>query len=290
MLEPPILVTNKRLRLDQWLAAKYPAFSRSFLGRLCHEGYVTIGGSAKKAGYRLQKGDQPKVNVNFEQCQLAPVIDLPIIYKDDNVIVINKPEGIISHATGRYPAEESVASFIRQLTNQPGERAGLVHRLDRDTSGVMICAANTASLVYLQEQFAKRRVQKTYLALVKGRPRLTEATINRPIERSRRQPQSFTVRASGRPAITYYRIIQSYSEATLLLLKPLTGRTHQLRVHLSSLDHPIIGDRLYRGTVAERLMLHASELKLDLPGGHTRTFIAPLSASFQKVLASYEKS
>src|SRR5690606_23510478 len=206
--------------------------------------------------------------------------DLPVIYEDDDVLVVNKPSGVISHARGKYFDEPSVASFVRQKTGQKGERSGIVHRLDRATSGVMICAKNQETLSFLQKQFSLRKVKKTYMAIIEGGLPTDEGVIDMPIGRNPKIPASFHVTPNGKPALTRYNIVSKNEKFSLVELRPETGRTHQLRVHLKHLNHPIVGDALYKGRESSRLLLHAASLEITLPNGERTIFTAPLPDEF----------
>lgn len=271
-------------RLDVYLAALYPDISRSFLQKLCNSEQVFVNGQPEKAGFKLKPTDKIKVMYDMTSIDKIADIDLPILYEDDNVIVIDKPAGVISHSRGKYWNEPSVASFVRQKTGQPGDRAGIVHRLDRATSGVMVCARNASALTFLQKQFSQRKVKKTYQAIVEGRPAHQEAVIDMPIERNPRAPATFRAGSSGKPAQTSYKVISATDGRSLLELTPLTGRTHQLRVHLKQIGHPIVGDTLYGGKPAERLLLHAHSLSITLPDMTRRTFKAPTPAIFKEAM------
>lgn len=262
-------------RLDHYLAERYPEISRAFLQKLCSNDQVLVNGKAEKSGYKLKKSDKVKVLYDLKSVGKIEPIELPIIYQDDDVIVIDKPAGVISHARGKFWNEPSVASFIRQLTGQDGERAGIVHRLDRATSGVMICAKNQKAMAFLQKQFAARKVRKTYQALITGHIEPAEAIIDKPIERNPKQPSKFRVGANGKPAQTQYKVLKETDKYQLLQLEPKTGRTHQLRVHLAAQGHPIVGDQLYGGEPSPRLMLHAQKLELKLPSGKLTVFESP---------------
>lgn len=275
-----------RVRLDHWLAEQYPDVSRSFLQKLCANGEVLVNGVPEKAGYKLRSDDTVKLNYDMSLVAQIPDIDLPVIYQDSDILVINKPAGVISHARGRYWNEPSVASYVRQVTGQDGDRAGIVHRLDRATSGVLICAKNQATLSWLQKQFSQRKVKKTYIAIIAGNLTSPEAVIDMPIERNPKKPATFRVGPNGKPAQTTYKTIRSTDTYSLLELTPFTGRTHQLRVHLKQLGHPIVGDELYDGMPATRLMLHAAKLELTLPGRQRATFEAPLPVEFNDLLGN----
>lgn len=283
-------------RLDVFVAAHFPRLSRAFVRKLCDEGRVAVNGQAGKPGQKLKVGD--RVTTGFAEAELdsLPQIDLPVIYEDDDCIVINKPAGVLTHALGIHGTEPSVASFLR--TKLPplkkvapltegrfvnSDRAGIVHRLDRATSGVIIGAKNQQTLSLLQKQFAQRKVKKTYVALVQGQPKEAEAVIDMPIERNPKAPSTFRVGPNGKPAKTRYTVIQAGNTYSLLELRPETGRTHQLRVHLAKIGHPIVGDPLYGdGKYGDRLFLHALSLEITLPGGQRRTFTAPLPKKFKE--------
>lgn len=274
-------------RLDKALAIAYPQYSRAYLARLIDGDAILVNGKPNKAGWKLRAGDRITVTVDLSQEQVIEDIDLPIMYEDDDVLVINKPSGVISHSRGKFWYEPSVASFVRQHMNEtadPTDRSGIVHRLDRATSGVMICAKNEAVLSFLQKQFSARTVQKTYLAIISGNILPEKAIIDMPIERNPKKPSSFRVGSNGKPSQTAYETVRTTEHYSLLELKPRTGRTHQLRVHLAYLKRPIVGDELYEGAPAERLMLHAASLTLQVPSGETQTFEAPLPDVFARVL------
>lgn len=167
-----------------------------------------------------------------------------------------------------------------------GNRAGIVHRLDRATSGVMIVAKTPAALSWLQKQFSQRKAKKTYLAIVAGTMREQEAVIDMPIERNPKAPATFRVGANGKHALTHYRVLQTGNSYSLLELKPETGRTHQLRVHLQQLGHPIVGDTLYGGKTAERLFLHAHQLEITLPNRERKTFASPMPDIFKRTMGT----
>ena len=165
-----------------------------------------------------------------------------------------------------------------------GERAGIVHRLDRGTSGVMIAAKTTEASSWLQKQFAQRRVKKVYVAVVHGSLEPEHAIIEMPIERNPKKPQTFRVGSNGKPAITEYTVVSSTDKLSLLELKPTTGRTHQLRVHLSEVGHPIVGDTFYGGLEGKRLYLHAKSLEITLPNRQRKVFVAPEPVEFDELL------
>lgn len=297
---------NVSKRADVFIAEKFPEFTRSSLSGLFDKNLVLVNGKPAKASYKLRMNDELSVDTDLLTARPAD-IELPVIYEDDDVIVINKPAGILTHSKGALNTEATVASFIKPLLtdkNLIGNRAGIVHRLDRATSGVIIAAKNEKTLKWLQKQFSSRKVKKTYLAIVEGVPDPDQAIIDAPIERNPKKPQTFRVGGSGRQAVTNYKLLKilnafdsakphsaltmserskdrgvklvnkSSSLYSLLELAPQTGRTHQLRVHLKYIGRPIVGDHIY-GRDGENMYLYAKSLEITLPGGHRKKFEAP---------------
>lgn len=270
-------------RLDVFAVSQLPRLSRAFVQKLCDDGRITVNNLPSKSGYKLRAGDEVKFNFDEGDFGIAEAIDLPIMYEDDNCVVINKPAGVLTHALGKHGNEASVASFLRsKVVGLDGDRAGIVHRLDRATSGVIIGAKNQAALSALQKQFAQRKVKKSYVAVVQGTPDPAEAMIDMAIERNPKAPATFRVGPNGKPSKTYYKVLKAGAKYSLVELKPETGRTHQLRVHLQKIGHPIVGDPLYGdGAYGDRLFLHALSLEITLPGGNRQTFTAPLPPDFE---------
>lgn len=270
------------MRLDHFLAGKLPSTSRAYIQKLRADGKIKVNGQAEKAGYKLKEADVVSTEYNPAE-NIIPAIDLPVLYEDDDCIVIDKPAGVLTHALGVHGAEPSVASFIRsKVKGLEGERSGIVHRLDRATSGVIIGAKNQPALSWLQKQFSQRKVKKTYVAVVAGAPKQREAAIDMPIQRNPRAPATFRVGSNGKPAVTVYRILEEGPGFSLLELKPQTGRTHQLRVHLQKIGCPIVGDPLYgTGQFGDRLFLHAESLEITLPSRERKTFHSPLPSEFR---------
>ncbi|HET6924278.1 MAG TPA: RluA family pseudouridine synthase [Candidatus Saccharimonadales bacterium] len=290
------LEISRAQRLDQKVVELLPELSRAYAAKLVEQGKVTVNGEVEtKAGYKLREGDAVEVDYRPEEAQAIPDIELPILYEDDDCVVINKPIGVLTHSKGAFNPEATVATWLRRrlakgewqgTTDAAGNaRAGIVHRLDRATSGVMICAKTPEALSWLQKQFSQRRTKKTYAAVVSGHLPEDHAVIDMPIERNPKKPQTFRVGVNGKPSVTEYQVVSSNSAASLLELRPQTGRTHQLRVHLSHLGHPIVGDTLYGGLAADRLYLHAERLELTLPSRERKVFEAPVPKVFTDYLA-----
>jgi 23S rRNA pseudouridine1911/1915/1917 synthase len=289
--ESHIFTAEQPERLDVFLAASLPDYSRSFLQKLIRDGSVKVNGTAQlKTGSTVQPN--ATVEVSTPVIGSVPEGDMEIIYEDDDVAVLNKPAGMLTHAKGVHSDEFTVGEFMRSRTTDGPEtnRPGIVHRLDRDTSGVIIAAKTPEAKRWLQKQFSTRKVKKTYIALVEGRPKERAALIRLPIERNPKKPQSFRVGGNGKAAETAYETLQSFTRATLLQLKPHTGRTHQLRVHMHYLHCPIVGDPLYGKPEPKlgRMFLHAAELELTLPSRERKVFTVPLPSALQKYLDSLQ--
>lgn len=276
----------KKTRLDQEVVSRYPEFSRSTIQKYIKSGYVTLNGVVATTA-------KQDVTENDEIALVPPVRtdtsekDLPIIYLDDNVIVVNKPAGVLTHSKGALNDEFTVADFFRRYTTNALDttRPGIVHRLDRDTSGVIIGARNDETATLLKKQFADRTTKKQYAAVIDGVPKLNEALIDLPIGRNQSAPSTFKVDVKGKPAITTYKVIKTNGEKSLIELKPKTGRTHQLRVHMQYLKTPISGDRVY-GSVKSmsRLGLHAKSLEITIPVSDRKVFEAPVPALFEEMV------
>jgi 23S rRNA pseudouridine1911/1915/1917 synthase len=270
-------------RLDALLASELPEHSRSYWQKAIKATYVNVNGGAVNADYRLHPGDKIEVNVPARELE---EIELPVIYEDDDVIVFDKPAGMLTHSKGTFNPEFTVAQYMRDHFYQDagGDRPGIVHRLDRDTSGVIICAKHETAGAFLQRQFSERKVTKTYLAVVEGTLKDSELVLDWPIGRNPKRPQTFRVHAGGKSAQTAVKVLTTSRRRTLVELRPATGRTHQLRVHMKKLEHPIAGDKLYGNDSGGRLMLHAYKLQLNLPSGSAREFESPVPSEFLEAL------
>lgn len=272
------------MRLDAYLAEYFPEHSRSAWQKYIAAGQVKVNGEVATSN-KLTLGEDDVVTVDTH-IQEQDVVDIPVLYEDDNVIVINKPAGVLTHAKGGIASEYTVADFFKDktaygtLTNRPG----IVHRLDRGTSGVLIGAKNEKTAKLLQKQFSDRKVKKEYQAIVKGTPDPAEARLELPIERNPAKPSTFRVGANGKTATTNYQTIKTVGNQSLVQLSPETGRTHQLRVHMAYIKHPIVGDKAYGGPTASRMFLHAQSLEITIPEGQRRAFHAPLPESFEEQL------
>lgn len=279
------------LRLDVALQQKYPQYTRSLLQKMIKNGHVLVDDEIVKT---VKTPVNSAVRIELDTAPLAMTsqedLSLEVIYEDDDCMVINKPVGVLVHSKGAYNPEPTVASWLKARDGfsfaDVNERSGIVHRLDRATSGVMICAKNKVMLGQLQKQFQLRKAKKTYIALVDGVVEPSHAMIDLPIERNPKKPQTFRAGSNGKSAQTEYKVKELVGSSCLLELKPITGRTHQLRVHLNHIKHPIVGDDLYSGRPANRMYLHAASLEVTISGGKRMTFEAPLPADFTSEAAA----
>jgi 23S rRNA pseudouridine1911/1915/1917 synthase len=264
------------MRLDAYVAQYWPEHSRSTWQKFIASGYVYVNGEVETSGKRLLDEDD---EVTIKLPDLTPQQeDLPVIYEDDHVVVFNKPAGVLTHSKGAVNEEFTVADYMRPLQKEADttNRPGIVHRLDRDTSGVIIAAKDSETKHLLQKQFQDRKAKKIYLAVVVGRPKLDEARLDLPIERHPKKPATHRVGANGKSAVTTYKVLVSDGKHSVVELKPETGRTHQLRVHLAYIGTPIVGDRLYgqEKSPIGRLCLHAKALEITIPTSQRRVFEA----------------
>lgn len=270
----------EKFRLDHLLVKAHPEYNRSSLQQFIKSGFVTVDGKvAKKANSKFPP--EAKIELTVPESEKVPPRP-PVIYEDDNVLVIDKPAGLLSMAKGEYCPEPTLENY-----------GLLVHRLDRDTSGVVILAKNPETQKMLRKQFQDHKTHKTYYAVVEGHPKLPEAMIDLPIARNLKRPTTFQVDQNGKPSQTYYRVIKQNHKYSLLELKPTTGRTHQLRVHLKYLNTPILGDPVYgNGDISKhdnqkhRLYLHAGALEITIPGengGERRIFESQLPIEFDEI-------
>jgi 23S rRNA pseudouridine1911/1915/1917 synthase len=284
-------VTDKDVgkRADIFTAEKLQKYTRSSLKALFASNKVKANGKIIGAGYKLRNGDD--LEIDHSQLKSSPKkIYMPIIYEDTDVIVINKPPGVLTHSKGALNLEPTVASFIKpKLTDKTlmTNRAGIVHRLDRPTSGVIITTKHAKALRHLQKQFSARNVKKSYLAIVEGEPIPNQAIIDAPIGRNPRKPQTFKVGSFGKPAETMYKVLKKLEldgkSASLVEFQPKTGRTHQIRVHAAYIGHPLVGDHVY-GHEAPNMYLHAQSLELTLPNSQRRVFTVEPPKDFQEVI------
>jgi len=262
-------------RLDKAVVVIVPDLSRAVVQRLVKGGQVSVNGRVSKPSYRVEVGDEVVVRVPAKRPpQVLPEqVELDVIYEDEHLLMINKPSGMVVHPAQGHESGtlvNAVLGYLPQILDVGGpERAGIVHRLDKDTSGLIIVAKSETVRNALQRQFKRRQVKKTYLALVEGHPEPRQGEIDAPIGRHKRQRKRMAIVRSGRDAYTAYRVIETFDNHSLVELQPETGRTHQIRVHLAWLGYPAVGDRVYgrrkQQLLKHRHFLHARKLELTHP-------------------------
>lgn len=288
-------------RLDRYLTAILSDLSRTTVQQLIANGSALVNGKQSKAGYLLREGDEIQLS------SIAPASDarsarptampLDIVYEDEDLLVVNKPAGMVVHPAPGHHDDTLVNALLAYEPSlaeaDASLRPGIVHRLDKDTSGLIIVAKNARAQAALVEQMQRHAIVKRYLALVEGNVALDQGSIDAPIGRDPRHRQQMAITAVGsREAITHFKVLERYARHTLLLLELETGRTHQIRLHLKAIGHPVVGDPVYgSGSVFKRAplhrqFLHASQLRFTHPfTGETIELEAPLPADLQAVLA-----
>src|SRR3954453_19358160 len=287
---------HARMRLDLFLVKSLPEFSRSRIQQLIRDGFVRVGGAITRPRQCLRTGDQIEVTEPPpEKIQTEPeAIPLTILYEDDDLIVINKASGMTVHPGAGQREHTLVSALLHHCSTLSGiggkERPGIVHRLDKETSGCLVAAKNDVAHRELSEQFAARTVEKIYLALVAGKLRKETGIIENKIGRHPVHRQRMSVNSpSGRTAKTQYRVFRSSEQASLVECKLHSGRTHQIRVHLHHLGNPVLGDKIYAPRLAKdfpRQMLHAGKLGFRHPRtGEGKHFEAPLPEDFKEAAA-----
>jgi 23S rRNA pseudouridine1911/1915/1917 synthase len=289
-------------RVDRYIADQAADLSRSFVQKLLDEGRVTIGGHVPKASYRVEAGDVVVVRVPPPQPLRisAEEIPLSIIYEDADLVVVDKPAGMVVHPAHGHPSGTLVNALLAHCKDLSGvggqRRPGIVHRLDKDTSGLVVVAKNDVAHRHLQRQFKERLVHKEYLVLTEGSLPAPHGVIDAPIGRDPKQRKRMAVVAhGGREARTEYRVLERFSQHTLAEAQPITGRTHQIRIHFASIGHPVAGDRVY-GFRKQRLslprqFLHAARIGLRLPSsGEAVEFTADLPHDLALALEELRQS
>ena len=293
-------VENNNKRIDAYLSERIEDTSRVAIQRLINNGKILVNGKIVKSSYKVQIGDKIEVEEEepIEVAIKAQNIPLDIIYEDKDIIVINKPKGMVVHPANGNPDGTLVNAIMAickdSLSGIGGEiRPGIVHRLDKDTSGIIIVAKNDKAHINLSEQIKEHKVRKTYIALVRGIVKENEATINMPIGRSEKDRKKMAVTKKGKEAITHFKVLQRYDKYTLLQVNIETGRTHQIRVHLSQIGYPVVGDEVYSNGKNEWNVkgqcLHAKSLEFTHPNTGKAMFLeAGLPEYFQDILKDLE--
>ena len=286
---------SENIRIDVFLADAFPEFSRSHYKTMILDGRVLVNGRRIKPNYMMRLGDEVSIEKHPpKSVEIGPEdIPLNIVYEDSDIIVIDKARGMVVHPAPGNENGTLVNALLfhaKDLSGINGElRPGIVHRIDKDTTGLIVAAKNDAAHVSLAKQIERKTAGRTYIALVHGGFNQESGVVDAPIGRHRRDRKKMAVVPNGRSARTHYRVLKAYQGYTLLELKLETGRTHQIRVHMKHIGHPVAGDPVY-GVKNEKLgfnkqLLHAAVLSFKHPGtGEEMTFKAPLPADFEAVL------
>jgi 23S rRNA pseudouridine1911/1915/1917 synthase len=286
------------MRLDKHLTQVLPQFSRAYLQKLIVQGYILVNGQRTKANQRLSKGD--RITVELPPLPVHPLAEptpLTIIYEDEGILVIDKPAGLTVHPAPGHPSHTLVNAVLAHcpglaMSTEP-MRPGIVHRLDKDTSGLIVIAKNDFAREYLAAQFKGRIVTKGYLVLVKGRLSPEQGIIEAPIGRDPRSRRKMAIVEAGKEASTQYQVRKYLANYTLVEVTPLTGRTHQIRVHLSAIGCPVVGDPIYgiKSAHLDRQFIHAYRLGFRLPSTKQyQEFTAPLPVDLQQALKYLDRS
>jgi 23S rRNA pseudouridine1911/1915/1917 synthase len=284
-------------RLDLFLSRRLKGFSRSLIQRYIEKGddLILVNAGQRKAHYTVRNGDSIEVQIPApDPSSLLPLkLGLEVLHEDDDILVINKPPGVPTHPSHGHQNDTIVNALLyyfedgQSLSTIGGSRRpGIVHRLDKDTSGVLLVAKNDAAHTRISREFARKEVEKVYEAIVKGVVLPKSGTIERPIRRSERNRKKFRTGEDGKRAVTLYEAIESRSETTWVRFLPETGRTHQLRVHAASIGHPIVGDPLYarKSSPVAFMALVARELEVTHPtAGKRMRFVAPYPEHFLRL-------
>ena len=284
------------IRLDSYISSKDKDLSRATIQKLLENNNITVNDEVKKNSYKVRKGDIIKIDIPEpkESGLVAQDIPIEIVYEDSDIIVVNKPKGMVVHPANGNPDGTLVNAIMNickdSLSGIGGEiRPGIVHRLDKNTSGLLIVAKNDNAHIKMSEQIKNREVKKIYIALVRGVIAEDEATINMPIARSKKDRKKMAVDKDGKEAITHFKVLKRYDNYTLLEIKIDTGRTHQIRVHMSQIGHPVVGDDVYSNGKnefgVEGQMLHARSLDFKHPiTGKEIHLEADIPEYFKKVI------
>lgn len=292
------VITDQTGRIDKVLTSLEPEITRSQLKNLINDGHVTVNGQPVKPKYKVQAGDKISlVKPEPQSLELTPEnIPLDIVYEDDDVIVVNKPQGMVVHPAPGHPDHTLVNALLYHspLSTINGTfRPGIVHRIDKDTSGLLMVAKNDLAHQSLAEQLRNKTNKREYLALVYGQIKEDEGTIDAPLGRNPQDRKKQAVVKGGRHAVTHFKVIKRYDNFTLVKCILETGRTHQIRVHMKYIGHPLVGDPLYgpRKVIGkDGQFLHAALLGFKHPRtGEEMVFEAPLPENFQKMLDKLDK-
>ena len=292
---------NEKIRLDAYISKQMQDLSRSMIQKLLEGNKINVNGKSEKPAYKVQNGDIIEINIEEPKEVKIEAQDIPldIIYEDEDILVVNKQKGLVVHPANGNPDGTLVNAVMAHckdsLSGIGGElRPGIVHRLDKDTSGLLIIAKNDKAHIQMSNQIKNREVKKTYIALVRGTIAENEATINMPIGRSTKDRKKMAVTKSGKEAVTHFKVLNRYTtdkgSYTLLEIKIDTGRTHQIRVHMAEIGHPVVYSNGKNEFGVEGQCLHAKRLEFTHPiTGKEMKLEAPLPEYFKNIIEHLEK-
>lgn len=296
-----INVKEENVRLDVYIAKEKPELSRTMIQKLIENGNILVNDGKKKLSYKVGPNDIITIEMpEVKEVNLKPQeIPIEVVYEDNDIIVVNKPKGLVVHPANGNPDGTLVNAIMAickdSLSGIGGElRPGIVHRLDKDTSGLLIIAKNDKAHIAMSNQIKNREVKKIYIALVRGVVKEDEATIDMPIGRSTKDRKKMAITKNGKQAITHFKVLKRYLKYTLLEIKIDTGRTHQIRVHMAEIGHPVVGDMVYSNGKndfgIEGQMLHAKSLDFKHPiTGKQMHLTAELPEYFKKAIEDLDR-
>lgn len=291
--------THLNMRLDKYVSDQLPDLSRTYIQQLITDGAVLVDGISRRTSFKVTPGQVITLDVpEVEESEIiAEDIPLDIVFENNDILMVHKPAGLVVHPAAGHASGTLVNAVLfhaPEISIQGSTRPGIIHRLDKDTSGIMVIAKSDRAQTSLAEQWQARKVQKRYLALATGVVEEDTATIDAPIGRNSVNRQQMATSRSGKDAITHFAVVERFQDCTLLDVTIETGRTHQIRVHLNFIGHAVVGDTLYGNKVSARIadelglkrqFLHANSLGFAMPGtGEDRVFEAPLPADLQAAL------
>ncbi len=296
-----VLEKDSGIRIDKLLSTKFPDFSRAKVQRLIELKNIMVNNKPVKVSYKVMESDFIEIEEEeIKETDILPEnIPLDVVYEDDDILVVNKVKGMVVHPGNGNPNGTLVNAVLARCKNSLSgiggeQRPGIVHRIDKDTSGLLIVAKNDKAHINISEQIKNHEVKKTYVALVRGRIKENEATIDMPIARSKNDRTKMSVDQKGKEAVTHIKVIKKYKEYTYIEVNIETGRTHQIRVHMAQIGYPIVGDYVYSngknpfGVVGQ--MLHSMKLEFNHPvSGKLMHLEAPIPDYFKNVLEILDK-
>ncbi len=296
-----VKISENKCRLDKFLAISKPEKSRSYLSKLIEDGNVLVNGKKEPASYRVKTDDEISLEIPEDSMTRIKAQDIPldVVYEDSDILIINKPQGMVVHPANGHHEGTLVNAILNHCTDLSSingvVRPGIVHRIDKDTSGLICVAKNDNAHQNLAEQLKTHSMNREYYALVKGVIKENSGSINMPLAREKANRLRMGISKEGKPAVTHFEVVERYKDTTLVKCKLVTGRTHQIRVHMSAIGHPVEGDPLYYGKFFNRIynngqLLTAYKLHLTHPRtGKEMEFEIELPDYFKEILSKLEK-